>query len=192
MHKRNGDPFWDWMEGRLPGPPSARHLGWKCLEVNPEQGTMTVEFQPKPEFLNPARGVGGGYLAAMLDETTSPAVKATLEPQQFPSAVEFKVNFIRPAPLGKLIGRARIVHRGGSIVFVEGELRTPDDQLIANCCVLIDRPGCPVHLRVQRNCEVGEQILELIGWLAEARDSDLLGRNASEHKRGPAPRSHVN
>src|SRR6266566_1288670 len=111
MHKRNGDPFWDWMEGRLPGPPSARHLGWKCLEVNPEQGTMTVEFQPKPEFLNPARGVGGGYLAAMLDETTSPAVKATLEPQQFPSAVEFKVNFIRPAPLGKLIGRARIVHR---------------------------------------------------------------------------------
>jgi len=131
MHKRNGDPFWDWMEGRLPGPPSARHLGWKCLEVNPEQGTMTVEFQPKPEFLNPARGVGGGYLAAMLDETTSPAVKATLEPQQFPSAVEFKVNFIRPAPLGKLIGRARIVHRGGSIVFVEGELRTPDDQLIA-------------------------------------------------------------
>jgi len=92
---------------------------------------MTVEFQPKPEFLNPARGVGGGYLAAMLDETTSPAVKATLEPQQFPSAVEFKVNFIRPAPLGKLIGRARIVHRGGSIVFVEGELRTPDDQLIA-------------------------------------------------------------
>ena len=35
------------------------------------------------------------------------------------------------ADLGKVIGRARIVHRGGSIVFAEGELRDPDNSLLA-------------------------------------------------------------
>jgi len=54
-----------------------------------------------------------------------------LEPGQFPTAVEFKVCFIQPTRLGKVIGRARIVHRGGSMVFAEGELRDPDNRLLA-------------------------------------------------------------
>lgn len=101
------------------------------MEVDAERGTITVEFEPKPECLNPARGIAGGFIAEILDETISPAVGVTLEPGQFPTAVEFKVCFIRPARLGKLIGRARVVHRGGSMVFAEGELRDPENRLVA-------------------------------------------------------------
>ncbi len=128
---RNDDPFWEMVEGRRLGPPCSRFFGWTCLEIDPDKGAITVAFDPQPECLNPAGGIAGGFLAEMLDETASSAVKATLSPQEFPTAVELKVNFLRPAPLGRLIGHAAIVHRGGSIVFVESELRTPDNQLIA-------------------------------------------------------------
>jgi uncharacterized protein (TIGR00369 family) len=129
--KERDDPLWQFVTNRLPGPPSARFLRWKCLEFDPERGTVAVEFEPRPECLNPGRSIAGGFIAEMLDETASPAVGIMLEPGEFATAVEFKVSFIRPARLGKLIGRARVVHRGGSIVFVESELRTPDNQLIA-------------------------------------------------------------
>ncbi len=129
--KRDDDPFWEMIEGRRLGPPCSRYFGWTCLDIDPDKGMITVAFDPPPGCLNPAGGISGGYLAEMLDETASPAVKATLSPQEFPTAIELKVNFIRPAALGRLIGRARIVHRGGSIVFVESELRTPDNELIA-------------------------------------------------------------
>jgi uncharacterized protein (TIGR00369 family) len=124
-------PFRDFMEGRRPGPPSAQFLGWRCLEIDPEAGNIVVEFQTRPECLNPVGAVSGGFLAEMLDQTMASAVKATLEPSEFPASVEFKVNFIRPARPGRMIGRARVVHGGKSLAFVEGELRTSDDKLIA-------------------------------------------------------------
>ena len=131
MSKRNADPFWEMVEGRRLGPPCSRFFGWKCLDIDSDKGTITVAFDPSPECLNPAGGISGGFMAEMLDDTASSAVKATIKPEEFPTTVELKVNFIRPATLGRLIGRARVVHRGGSIVFVESELRTSDNRLIA-------------------------------------------------------------
>ena len=125
------DPLWHFVNNRLPGPPSSRFLGWRCVEFDVEGGTIVVEFAPKPECLNPAGIIAGGFIAQMLDATISPGVALTLEPGQFPAAVEFKVCFMRPTRLGKVIGRARIVHRGGSIVFAEGELRDPENRLLA-------------------------------------------------------------
>ena len=130
MHERD-DPLWHYVNNRLPGPPCSRFLGWRCLELDIERGTIAVEFEPKPECLNPARGIAGGFIAHMLDSTISPVVAITLEPGQFPTAVEFKVCFIQPTRLGKVIGRARIVHRGGAMVFAEGELRDPENRLLA-------------------------------------------------------------
>jgi acyl-coenzyme A thioesterase PaaI-like protein len=41
------------------------------------------------------------------------------------------VNFIRPAPLGALIGEGRVVARGGTIAFLAGELHTAQGELVA-------------------------------------------------------------
>jgi uncharacterized protein (TIGR00369 family) len=102
-------PFWDVMEGRKPPPPAAVTLGFKLLEIDPERGTISVQFEAKPEFLNPLGVVQGGFVAAMLDDTLGPALVCTLPPGQFAPTVELKVNFIRPAPLGALIGEGRVV-----------------------------------------------------------------------------------
>src|SRR5215470_1033806 len=130
MNERD-DPLWHFVNNRLPGPPSARFFGWRCVEFDVERGTIAVEFAPPSECLNPAHGIAGGFIAQMLDATIGPGVAITLSPGQFPTTVEFKVCFLRPIRLGTVIGRARVVHRGEALVFAEGELRDLEDRLLA-------------------------------------------------------------
>jgi len=40
-------PFWDAMEGRTPPPPAAVTLGFKLLEIDPDRGTIRVQFEGK-------------------------------------------------------------------------------------------------------------------------------------------------
>src|SRR5579862_7085513 len=123
--------FWDEMEGRAPQPPAAQLLGRRVLAVDPAAGTISVEFEARAEFLNSAGTVQGGFLAAMLDSTLGPALRATLGPEQRAPTLELKVSFIRPAQVGRLTGRGRIVHRGRSTAFLEGDLRNPEGELVA-------------------------------------------------------------
>lgn len=119
------------MEGRVPPPPAASTLGFKLLDIDEQQGTIRVQFTAGPEFLNPIGVVQGGFLAAMLDDTLGPALVATLAPNEFAPTIELKVNFIRPAQVGVLIGTGRVVARGGSIAFLAGELSTEQGELLA-------------------------------------------------------------
>ena len=61
--------FWKMVDGKLPPPPCAKTLGIEFAAIDGEHGTIEVKFEAKPEFLNPAGNVQGGFLAAMLDDT---------------------------------------------------------------------------------------------------------------------------
>jgi uncharacterized protein (TIGR00369 family) len=124
-------PFWDVMLGRKPAPPAAATLGFKLLEIDAEQGTIRVQFEGKEQFLNPMGNVQGGFLCAMLDDTLGPALVATLPKDHFAPTIELKVNFIKPAKPGVLVGTGRVVSRGGTIAFLAGELSTQTGELIA-------------------------------------------------------------
>jgi uncharacterized protein (TIGR00369 family) len=123
--------FWDVMEGRSPPPPAASTLGFKLLEIDERKGTVRVQFSARPEFVNPIGVIQGGFLAAMLDDTLGPALVATLGKHEFAPTIELKVNFVRPAQVGTLIGTGRVVARGGSIAFLAGELSTEQGELVA-------------------------------------------------------------
>jgi len=123
--------FWDAVAGRSPGPPGTALLGWKVRDIDAEAGTITVEFDGKSDFSNPTGAIQGGYLAAMLDDTMGPCLYAMLEPGHFAPTVELKINYIRPAQPGKLIGEGRVVHKGRSLAFLAGELKTEEGQLVA-------------------------------------------------------------
>lgn len=116
------------MAGRLPLPPAAATLGWELLSVAPERGEIEVRFRAGPQFTNPMGNVQGGFLAAMLDDTLGPALVATLSDGEFAPTLELKVSFLRPARPGQLVGRGRIVHRGGTIAFLAGDLYDGDGQ----------------------------------------------------------------
>ena len=124
-------PFWDALAGRTAAPPAAETLGWAIEDVDPVAGTVRVAFDAKPAFRNPMGNIQGGFLAAMLDDTMGPALIATLEPGEFAPTLELKINFLRPARPGRLVCTGRVVHRGGTVAFLAGELSDAEGNLLA-------------------------------------------------------------
>jgi len=119
------------MEGRADPPPAAELLGWKLVEIDPDEGTIEVAFTAKEQFLNPAGTVQGGFLAAMLDDTLGPALVQTLGDGEWAPTTDLHVQFLKPAEPGELRGTARIVRRGRDVAFLAGELRDAEGDLVA-------------------------------------------------------------
>ena len=124
-------PFWDVMEGRAPMPPAAALLGWELISIDPEAGTIEVAYRADERFLNPVGVIQGGFLTAMLDETMGPALVASLDPGLFSLTTDLHVQFLRPAFPGRLVGRGRVVRRGGRIAFLSGELTDESGEIVA-------------------------------------------------------------
>ncbi len=125
-------PFWDVMEGRADPPPAAVLLGWKLVEIDPDEGTIEVAFTASDQFLNPAGTVQGGFLAAMLDDTLGPALVATLGDGEWAPTTDLHVQFLKAAKPGELRGHGRIVRRGRDVAFLAGELRDADGEVVAS------------------------------------------------------------
>ena len=130
MQGRSG-PFSDGVEGRAPIPPAAATLGFEFVDADLEAGTVEVAFAATEAFTNPAGNVLGAFLAAMLFDTVGPALLATLEPDQFQSTLQLNVSFLRPVRPGRLIGKGRVVHRDGDLVFLEASLLDGDAAVVA-------------------------------------------------------------
>ena len=94
------------VEGRTPAPPAARLLGFKLHAIDPEQGTIRVEFE-------------------------ACAAAAILGGEAFAQTLELKTSFVRPAGPGPIYGAGRVVHRGRDVVFIEGSLTDGEGRLIA-------------------------------------------------------------
>jgi uncharacterized protein (TIGR00369 family) len=123
--------FWDVLAGRTPPPAAAATLGWKLRSVDPEAGTIEIEFAATGAFTNPAGHVQGGFLAAMLDDTMGPALAATLGPGQFAPTLDLHVQFLRVAWPGTLIGKASVVRRGKQVCHLRGELLDTSGRVVA-------------------------------------------------------------
>ncbi len=121
--------IWDAIAGKRETPPAVVLLGSVFVDVEP--GRAKMEFDAKEHLHNGVGLVHGGFLAAMLDDTLGTAAASAVRPDQFVTTVEMKVNYIRPARSGKLIGEGRVVHKGRSIIFAEATLRAEDGSLIA-------------------------------------------------------------
>jgi uncharacterized protein (TIGR00369 family) len=122
--------FWRIMAGELPPPKAAQTLGLVFRQIDGEAGAVEVEFTAKPEFTNPAGHVQGGFLAAMLDDTMGPALAATLAKGELAPTLNLNVSFHRPARVGTLLGKGRVLRRGKDVCFLQGELYQ-DDALVA-------------------------------------------------------------
>jgi uncharacterized protein (TIGR00369 family) len=114
--------FWRIQDGKSPPPAAATTLGIFIRAVSPEDGSIEVEFDGKPEFANHVGHIQGGFLAAMLDDTMGPALAATLDAGEFALTLNLNVSFARPAKVGRLQGRGRILKRGKEVCFLAAEL----------------------------------------------------------------------
>lgn len=112
-------------------PPAARLLGRQVTRTNRRKGEVWLRFRSQPSFLNRHGFVQGGILAAMLDSTMGCTALTALPLQEAIVTLEMKVAFLRPAPPGIIRAVGRLLQRGRSILFVEGELRDPKGNVLA-------------------------------------------------------------
>ncbi len=114
------------LEGRLPGPPIAETLGYYLHSV--EEGRVVFRGTPEFHVTNPMGTVHGGWYGTLLDSAMACAVMTRVPPGSVYTTLEFKINILRPIPLGTLIGCTGTVdHAGRSTGVAHGELRGVED-----------------------------------------------------------------
>jgi uncharacterized protein (TIGR00369 family) len=130
MRGRSG-PFWDGVQGRAPMPCAAATLGFEFIDADVDAGTIEVAFVATEVFTNPAGNALGAFQAAMLYDTVGPPCRRRWASSQFQSTLQLNVSFLRPVRPGRLIGKGRVVHRDGDLVFLEASLLDGEGAVIA-------------------------------------------------------------
>ncbi len=96
-------------------------LGYKILVLDRVNFKAEVELKIREDHLSPARRVHGGVVSAFFDMACGAAVFATMEPKDFCSTVELKINYLRPIELGDLLlAKSEVVFRGKRLCVLHG------------------------------------------------------------------------
>lgn len=118
-------------EGRRPlrveGNPMAQALRMTLLAVNPQDGRVTVAFEPPMQFIQGTGVLQGGAIAGMLDFAMAFATLATLGEADSCATVSMSTSLLRPAPLGRYIAHGEIERRGKTVAFTRASLLQDSD-----------------------------------------------------------------
>ena len=83
------------------------------------------------ETLNPFKTVQGGMIASALDEVTSISVNILTKDMFLPSSTNIHISYHRPLKSGKVLGTAKIIQLGKTIVSIEGRLYSETGKIAA-------------------------------------------------------------
>lgn len=114
------------LTGRISAPPIAKLLNFELYSV--EEGR--VAFRGRPEFRasNPMGTLHGGWYGTILDSCMACAVMTTVPQGSAYTTLEYKVNIIRPIPIGTLVEATGTLQHGGRSTGVSvGEVRGVED-----------------------------------------------------------------
>ncbi len=115
---------------RKPSPASS-YLGLTLLGVSREAGLAEMRFDASEALCNKWGGIQGGMVAAMLDDAMAFAIGVTLDWGQISPTLEIKVSMMSPVRPGPVYALGRVLRRGRSVGFIDGELRDSDGLLLA-------------------------------------------------------------
>lgn len=115
----------------LPRPPIHHLTGLRLVEA--EEGS-TVSALPCSKWLSTSAGtVQGGFTAMLAESAMTSAAFSTAGPDTAVAPLDFKVNYLRPVfPDGNdLTARARILHRGRTLVIAATEITNAEGKQVA-------------------------------------------------------------
>ena len=111
--------------------PGAALLGREFLGFDADGTTASIRFQARAEFANRHGGVLGGFLAAMLDSATGLTLLAGLPPELTAVTTHLDTEFVKPAPIGTLLAKARVTSREERDAVVTAEILDNEGNLCA-------------------------------------------------------------
>lgn len=117
------------LDGAHPGPPISETMGYQLHEVAPGRAV----FRGAPDFktTNPMGTVHGGWYGTLLDSAMACAVMTRVPKGSVYTTLEYKINIMRPIPLGMVIdcigetdhvGRSTGISHGKIIGVEDGKL----------------------------------------------------------------------
>ena len=113
-------------EGRFPGPPIGKTMGFWPTHV--EDGKVVFTGAPTFEVMNPIGTVHGGWYGTVLDSCMACAIQTKVPKGSTYTTLEYKVNIIRPIPIGTEVEAIGTVHHAGrSTGIADGEIRGKED-----------------------------------------------------------------
>jgi len=132
------------LNGKLPGPPIAKTLGYHLHSVEPG----CVVFRGTPEFTttNPMGTVHGGWYGTLLDSAMACAVMTGVPKGSVYTTLEYKINILRSIPLGMSIECTGLTeHVGRSTGVSRGEIRGIEDGKLyatgSTTCIVMNLSG---------------------------------------------------
>ena len=107
-------------------------LGQELLDIDVEKGTVNVAYNTTDTLANRYGAIHGGMTAAMLDDVISLAAGLVIEWGQITPTLEMKVSYIAQAkPNTRILAEARTIRRGGTVIFLEADLKDETGKLLA-------------------------------------------------------------
>lgn len=94
-------------------------------------GMAVVAFEPRPEHRNAMGAIHGGILATILDSALLQSVRTLVGPDDRPSTLELKINYVAPAVEAPFSCRGRALRVGGTVGVAEAVLTDAADDVVA-------------------------------------------------------------
>jgi uncharacterized protein (TIGR00369 family) len=112
-------------------PPVANLIGF--APTHAEKGAVVFRMEARRDkHSNPMGTLHGGILCDLADAAMGMACATLLDENESFTTLELKINFLRPVLDATLEARARAVHSGKTLVYLECEIATvPDGKAVA-------------------------------------------------------------
>ena len=135
------------VDDELPRPPIHHLTGLRVVEA--DEGHAVVVL-PCSKWLSTSAGtIQGGFTAMLAESAMTGAAFSTADPDTAVAPLDFKVNYLRPVfPDGNdLTARARILHRGRTLVIAAVEITNAEGKQVALATgTSMYLPGRPANL----------------------------------------------
>jgi acyl-CoA thioesterase len=124
-------------------PPSVVTLGGNIESFDQESGVIEFRFEASDAMTHSGGIVQGGFVAGMLDAAMAHVVFCVLDKLVILATLEMKVSYLDIVRPGTLRATGHILRLGKSVAFLEAELYSADQKLLAkgsSTVRIIDRP----------------------------------------------------
>ena len=118
-------------------------LNGEVLELDSKRGFCRFRFEIVPAFCHSqGRVCQGGFLTGMVDTAMAHAAMAKGNFVNAVPTLELKLSFLEAASPGVVTAEGRVVRWGGSVGFLDGDIRDDNGRLVvhATSTVKIVRP----------------------------------------------------
>ena len=104
-------------------------IGFVLKSIEP--GRAVFEMEAAERHHNPMGTLHGGVYCDLTDAAMGYAYAATLGQGEMFTTVELKINFLRPVRKATLTAEATVVKAGGTLGYVECEVKDQTGKLVA-------------------------------------------------------------